>query len=194
MSGPRPVLADLHKELSLAAAEILADREWHSYPAVLRELSHKVPPGVAVRRAEQLRKKQRNDHGSPAPVERVKPRETDALIRTGARDIVKSFLANVLVFEVDKKYPRGPRPAGFVDDRKIRLIGLPRSLRPVNENRRAKLERSTTVVNERDRLRSQNEHLRDQIASLRTLLIGLGYEDRANEIAPPEEDDEGSND
>lgn len=75
--------------LSQAALDLLADGEWHSYPAVHRQLMLLVPPGQALRRAERQRLDSARHQAS---AERIKQLTTGRLIEIGARGVVTAML------------------------------------------------------------------------------------------------------
>lgn len=173
----RTVNLALAADLAIRAVELLGDGEWHSYPEVMREMAKRIPPGVAMRRAESLRARKRRSTDPAAPAERVKARSTEALIKSGSQDYVKNVLQNRRLYEIKPNYGAGAPRAGWIDDRKIRMIELPKW---------AKAQYRRPTVAEYRQQAEDIERLRDQVANLRIYLIGLGHEKRANEIAPPE--------
>lgn len=164
-------LDQLHIEMGKLAYKLLKDGQWHPREPIVKELMKLVPPGIGTRRAERMR----SDAGR-GPAKRLVNRTPGEIVQIGARDVVREFLSNRITFEYDKTYKPGARPAGFVDDRQIRMLVPPRAVRglgiPGGPKARVNL------------LEYEVEHLRDQVALLRAELIGLGKEDRANEIAP----------
>lgn len=101
-------------EVRKRAEILLADGEWHQYERVVSQLIRLVPPGVAARRAEAMRKASSNYEG---PEKRVRHRDLDQVIRTGARAVVKDVLRDERAFVVE--------PSGRLDDpsvRKVRMI------------------------------------------------------------------------
>lgn len=71
-----------------AATELLEDGEPREFNSVVRELGRHVPPGVAIRKTEMVRRGQRKD----APDERVRQRDPERLIESGRRTIVRQAL------------------------------------------------------------------------------------------------------
>lgn len=180
-TGTRPNVELYRERLAPVAVRMLDDEEWHSYSDVVHELMKAIPPSIAIRRAETLRKRKRTiaDY-------RVIQRDADELIDIGRRDIARRFLDNRLNYEISKPYDR---QAGNDGDRMVRMIGVPRWITPSTPAQIARQERVIKAERERNQVIRENEHLRDVIANLRIYLIGLGHEARANEIAPPDDED-----
>lgn len=175
----------IHQQLRERAVVLLGDGEWHPYPLICRQLMELVPPGVGIRRTERMRR-----NASPGARERVKQRSSADLARSGAMDVVREFLRNTRVFEVDKVFGPGARPMGSVDERKVRMIAMPQALTGSNGKTARYTRRRSLLETENERLQNEIEALKDKIAMFRTHLIGLGKEELANQIAPPAEVDE----
>jgi len=119
-------------ELLAAARKLLADGRWHDYEQVVAQLSRKVMPGQAARQTERSRaylagkraQARREDparagHGGPlADPGRVRYLDSDAVVASGARHIVRKLLYR-REFEI---YPHG-----YVSGKKVRLRKKPRS-------------------------------------------------------------------
>lgn len=87
--------------------EVLQDGEWHDYVEVVREVAKVVPPGKALRKAEQLRlasARRPGEHLSYTAERRVVQRPTEQLIEYGAYAIVRAVLLASPSFEIE---PRG---------------------------------------------------------------------------------------
>jgi hypothetical protein len=168
-----------HRRLGERAIELLSDREWHPYEPVLRDLSRLVPPGVAIRKSEAMRKTSARLHNGPAV--RKRPRPVDELIRSGARAIVRDFL-RTRTFEIDGVGPPGGSYTRREreDMRRIRLVGMPRSARTDPVKKRA------------DRLEYELTIARDQLMALAGVLVELGHGDDVKRLAPSVYDDHSS--
>jgi hypothetical protein len=157
--------------LAARVVELLADGEWHNYEQVVRELMKVVPPGPAIRRAEQDRIASNRGH-KKADEEigpRVKPRGTDELIRSGRRAIVRAFLRNVN-YETDR-----PGRANRIDpERRIRMLRKPQAFRPYEPRSDAAL-------------REEVRELRLQVARMRLYLKEIGHHRAAARLAPEED-------
>lgn len=180
--GARFNNVDLAQQLTDEAVRLLGDREWHPLAVIQRALMTKVPPGIAIRRMERRRASEARyrgrDPNEPYRIERT----PEYLIASGAKQIVTDILENMRLYEIEPR--RAPR--GKPDERMIRMIRLPRRAIPLGAEA---AERVGTISALRTALlqsEARSERLADQVSSLRTYLIGLGHEQRANEIAPPE--------
>ena len=71
------------------ALELLADGEWHDRERLYVEMGKLVPPGLAFRHAEMVR---RTSQRGQAPAERQVPRSSEFLIASGKRSIVRMAL------------------------------------------------------------------------------------------------------
>ena len=100
-------------EILTRAVELTEDGQWHDYDTVAKELAKLIPPGKAMRRAEQTRLTQ----GGPA--ERRLPTDDHRVIETGKKAIVRGTLRGRW-FEVD---PPGRHWDG--QTRRVRLIVTP---------------------------------------------------------------------
>lgn len=167
---------DLSPAFAAKAAELLGDREWHSYEQVIREMSKLVPPGIAIRRNEVDRQHNyltRTGRPGTAP---KNYRSDEERIRSGARSIVRDYLNKKLVFEKDQppSYPGAKDPG-----RQIRMIGTPRPAHPVRDDGdRESASTNTTnrwLSKEVIRLSDEMGRLKDQVAAMRGYLLGTGH-------------------
>lgn len=72
------------------ALEVLQDGSWHQMEDVVTEMAKVIPPGRAMRHAEDRRKASGMNPQKPA--ERRVPRSTEFLVQVGARHIAKDGL------------------------------------------------------------------------------------------------------
>lgn len=163
---------------------MLNDKEWHSYAETVRALVKVIPPGIGMRRAEHLASRNKSDPDDPRHVHHDPPE----LIEIGRRHIAAELLRNHRVYEIKGDGPGRARQPGWIDQRQVRMIGTSHWLQPMSPVLLERNERRYQAQLERNRLTQENERLRDRVANLRIYLIGLGHEERANEIAPPDED------
>lgn len=181
-AGGGRVNVDLAQLLTEEAVRLLGDREWHSYASIQRALMAKVPPGVAMRRVEQRRKAEaRKRNRDPNLPYRVL-RSPEDLIASGARQVATRVLENALAYEIKPRHFKRGEP----DERKVRMLQLPRRAEPLGPDEADRVGTLTALRTALRQSEARSEHLADQVSSLRTYLIGLGHEERANEIAPPE--------
>jgi hypothetical protein len=104
--------------LLVRAVELLEDGKWHDLDKTVRELSRLVPPGRAIRRAEQNRAQA---SGTPT---RTRQLSHERLIASGARSIAREVMRPPH-FEIDPPASTG-RPANTDDGRKrVRLVQVP---------------------------------------------------------------------
>src|SRR4051812_14216462 len=73
------------------ALDVLADGSWHSEDSVMLEMVKLVPPGYAMRRAEQRRRNQRPER-TGLGTQRAVPRSAEYLRLLGARAIAYEVL------------------------------------------------------------------------------------------------------
>ena len=169
--GRSPNLA-VSNLLAVRAAQILADRAWHNYEEVVRELMRVVPPGPAVRRAERNRAGMIYSRGgarSRAPESRALPRSTEELIAFGARDFVVEFLNSSTAWQVEA-HPGGGRGANRDPRRRVRMVRLPRGAQAHPDRARA------------DELEVANGHLAATVDRLVKFLAELGYGEQAERL------------
>lgn len=103
------------------AVLLCEDGEWHDFDVILHEVAKVIPPGRAMRRAEDNR---RNCGG---PDERIKG-DTERIMATGKRSVARDFLRPPW-FEIE---PVGRVPRGT--PRQIRLVKLPNRISFSKEN------------------------------------------------------------
>ena len=100
------------------ARELLVDGQWHDFEETLKELTKKVPPGVALRRAETNRLK-----GGTSQPERVEQPGLERLIHIGKRAVAREALRDnsriAQVFEIVPKGMSGRRATKI--PRRIRI-------------------------------------------------------------------------
>jgi hypothetical protein len=169
----------LSNELARRADELLGDGQWHDLESVMLQLMKLVPPGRAMRVNERERKSSTGAHyppGTPVPERRV-PRSREQLITSGARTLVRDFLSNPKVFEVDRPGHHGNHQASL--GRRIRMIGTLRAVRA--DTLRDSLAR-TQLRAEHLQARLEAEH--ERVAQLRKYLVEIGHEEAANRLAP----------
>ena len=73
---------------TVAAAEWLADGEWHSFEEVREVASKSVPPAAAIRKRRANAARQRVGHPRPIPVAEE--------IAIGARDMAREAIRNLI--------------------------------------------------------------------------------------------------
>lgn len=172
---------DLARALTEEAVRLLGDREWHPYASIQRALMARVPPGVAMRRVERRRtteaRRRNRESGLPYRV-----RSPEELIASGAKQIATDILENPRNYEIKPRYLKRGQP----DERQIRMLQVPRRAEPIAADEADRIGTLTALRTALRQSEARSEHLADQVSSLRTYLIGLGHEKRANEIAPPE--------
>lgn len=104
------VMARRLRPVTKRAFELLADGEWHSYEAVIREAAKEVLPGEAHRYMEASRKARTPDAG-----DRVKNNDDVYLVERGQRAVAVNAISGNDRIEMDP--PRSVR----ADNRMIRL-------------------------------------------------------------------------
>lgn len=91
------------------AAELLADGQWHDYKEIIRKTAIVVPPGVAIRKIETIRRASARKHARQGseyvdPETRRIEREDSRLIELGATAMTRQILSGSTLFEIQ---PRG---------------------------------------------------------------------------------------
>lgn len=131
-------------ELALKIIELLEDGEWHDYEKTIREAGKIIPPGRAMRRAEQARR----GANPNSPSERARPLPPERLVATGRRYIVRDGL-------------RGGHVETKTDSdgvRWVRLTGLPDAVASTRtreqRERDAESARAAELVELRAKLRA----------------------------------------
>lgn len=165
-------------QMSERAVELMGDGKWHDYETIIRELAKLVPPGVALRRSEQLRQSARpstdgaaHDPNWKPPPARIRPRSTEDQISTGARVIARLFLGAV-GFETNRPGVSGIKVAGQ-PVRKIRMVRPPRRAG------------GDWMRRERDQARADLMELQERCVKIAELLTSLGYTAEAEELTRP---------
>ena len=111
--------------LVMRAVELLEDGEWHYVEDVLRELMKMVPPGRALRQAEQQRQ-------YDGPAQRVRHKSERQLIEIGRRLLARRALVGSGKADYFEMTPASPGPKKD-ETRLIRLIGIPPAVQHTRE-------------------------------------------------------------
>jgi len=111
--------------MCVRAAEVLADRKWHDYEDLRKELMVLIPAGVAIRRNEDDRRRQhvKNDARTKRRTTRIPKRSVpiseERAILAGQRALAREFLAMRTFERRTKSGPTGPI-------KQVRMIRVPR--------------------------------------------------------------------
>lgn len=171
MKSRHPGLIEI---LTRRAVELLDDGQWHDYEAVRAQMMKLIPPGIAWRKAEQIRlagERQRRREGAP---EMANPRRTtrEIQVESGRKHMVSQMLENSRIYERDKLTSSGRPQTGGGSGRRIRMIAQPRLVKGDFQRQRA------------ERLELEIIRLKDQIVDLRKYLVEIGHADVAERLAP----------
>lgn len=152
-----------HIKMAHKANRLLGDGQWHDLTEIQIELAEEVPPSVALRENEKMRKA--SSHKG-APAVRKKARTEEQLIGYGQRIVVASFL-QAACFEVD-------RPSIGAHDK-----GPPRKIRQIRPHAAV---RGDPYRLQRDQLTLRVIALEKVIAKLTKVMVDHGLAEDAEKL------------